>query len=240
MTDSKVTDKYEYDKHLNIIIPSQELYDSFNKLMFSNDIRILNRLLQRYNFFQKVKDLPGDIVELGVFKGSGIATWCKFIELTHAYSSKKVIGFDLFDANNTVMQSFNNGHTMQPVYNRVQHSDLSIESVEHNLSQLQLCFPKHILVKGDVVHTTKEFVEQNPGLRISLLYIDVDLAEPTYHSLKNLWNNIVPGGYIIFDEYESHKFDECVGVDKFLKEFNLEYNIISTNSFGPSAYMIKK
>ena len=38
------------------------------------------------------KDLPGDIVELGVFKGSGVATFLKFIEIFCTHSNKKIIG----------------------------------------------------------------------------------------------------------------------------------------------------
>jgi hypothetical protein len=50
-----------------------------------------------YDFFNKVKELPGDIVELGVFKGSGIATFSKFLEIYCPNSNKKIIGFDIFD-----------------------------------------------------------------------------------------------------------------------------------------------
>jgi len=233
-------EKLNYEKNISYIDSSQHLFDSYNNLIFSNDIRILQKLFERFKFFEKIKDLPGDIVELGVFKGSGIGLWCKLLELYNTYSNKKVIGFDFFDASNNEIEKFDQGKTMQHIYNRVNHNDLSVESVEFNLKKMELSFPKYILVKGNVINTTKEFVEKNPGLRISLLYMDLDLSEPTYHSLCNLWDCIVPGGYIIFDEYDYHKFDECIGVDKFLKEKNIDYNIISTNIFAPTAYMIKK
>ena len=41
----------------------------------------MGKMLHRFEFFLKTKHLPGDIVEIGVFKGSGIATWLKFIEI---------------------------------------------------------------------------------------------------------------------------------------------------------------
>jgi hypothetical protein len=231
--------KYKIDD-LNQIIPENDVYKSFNNFIFSNDVRVIGKLLQRYKFFEKIKDMPGDIVELGVFKGSGVATWSKFLELNCTYSNKRVIGFDLFNANNNTIDNYDNGDKMKSVYNRVKSDELSLNSVENNLNNMQLSFKKHILVEGDIVQTTQAFVKENPGLRIALLYIDVDLCEPTYHGLKNLWNHILPGGYIVFDEYEFHKFDESSGVDKFLKEFNIPYEIKSTNSLGPTAYMIKK
>jgi hypothetical protein len=73
-----------------------------------------------------------------------------------------------------------------------------------------------------------------------MLYIDVDIERPTYFALKYLWDRILPGGIIAFDEYEYHKFSESTGVEKFLKEFNLDYEVISTDFMTPSAYIIKK
>ena len=70
-------------------VSSDSNYKSFNDFIFSNDIKIIGKLLHRYDFFNKVKDLPGDIVEVGVFKGSGIATFSKFIEI-YCPNSKKL------------------------------------------------------------------------------------------------------------------------------------------------------
>ena len=78
-------------------ISSDNNYLSFNDFIFSNDIKILGKLLHRYDYFNKVKDLPGDIVELGVFKGSGIATFSKFLEIYCPNSNKKIIGFDAYN-----------------------------------------------------------------------------------------------------------------------------------------------
>jgi hypothetical protein len=191
-------------------------------------------------FFEKTKHLAGDIVELGVFKGSGVATFIKFLEIFCTHSNKKVIGFDIFDSDNEIINNFENGETMKTVYGKTNSSDLLLENVEQKLLNINNDKSKFILVKGDVCSTTKEFVSENPGFRISLLYVDLDLNEPVYEALKNLWDRILPGGYIIFDEYEYHKFDESTGVDRFLKDFNINYDVISTNWMAPTAYLIKK
>ena len=216
---------------------TQEQYDSFNTLVFSNNIKIIGKFLYKFQFFELTKHLPGDIVELGVFKGSGIASFLKFLEIYSPNSNKKVIGFDLFDSNNTVVDKYDNGSAMKQVYSRCKNEDLTLQNVETNLENVS---SKFILIEGDVCITTKNFCDENPGFRISLLYVDLDLKEPVYESLKNLWNRILPGGYIIFDEYEFHKFDESSGVEKFLQEFNIQYNLITTQFTGPTAYLIKK
>jgi len=129
---------------------------------------------------------------------------------------------------------------MKIVYNKVQDDELCLDIITQKINNINSDNSKFILVEGDVCETTKKFVDDNPGFRISLLYVDLDLNEPVYESLKNLWNRILPGGYIIFDEYEYHKFDESNGVDNFLKDFNINYEVISTNWIAPSALMIKK
>lgn len=45
-------------------------------------------------------ELPGDIVEIGVFKGTGIAQLLKLREIFIPASNKKIIGFDLFSESN--------------------------------------------------------------------------------------------------------------------------------------------
>lgn len=224
-------------------ISSNTIYNDFNNFIFSNDIKILGKLLYRYDFFNKVKHLPGDIVEVGVFKGSGIATFSKFVDIHCPNSNKKIIGFDFFDAENssTLMEKDNkqDQDNMNVVYSRVQHTELSYESVTKRLDNMNIA-PKYMLIKGDVEQTMPEFLENNPGFRISLLYIDVDIERPTYHTLKYLWDRVLPNGIIVFDEYEYHTFSESCGVEKFLKERGLKYNIQSTNWMAPTAYIVKE
>ena len=95
-----------------------------------------------------------------------------------------------------------------------------------------------MLIAGDVSLTTKDFSRNNPGLKIAMLYMDVDLELPTYDVLNNLWDNMTKGGLIVFDEYGHHKWSESKGVDRFLEEKNLE--IVSLNNYCPTAYIQKK
>jgi hypothetical protein len=56
------------------------------------------------------------------------------------------------------------------------------------------------LIKGDVKKTIDEFVEENPYLVISLLYLDFDLYEPTLEIIKKLYPFMPKGSIIAFDE----------------------------------------
>ena len=95
------------------------------------------------------------------------------------------------------------------------------------------------LIEGDAVTNSKQYDTDNPGARIKILYMDLDLGEPTYIILKTLWNKIVKNGIIVFDEYAYHKWDESEGVDKFLREIEGMYTFIDTKVGAPTAYIIK-
>ena len=56
------------------------------------------------------------------------------------------------------------------------------------------------LVKGDVAESLPKFLEVNPHLVVSLLYLDFDIYEPTVVALKHLMPRIPKGGIIAFDE----------------------------------------
>ena len=47
----------------------QQLWDSYNHLMMSSDVERLRKVFAREELFRKTIDVPGDIVECGVFKG---------------------------------------------------------------------------------------------------------------------------------------------------------------------------
>jgi hypothetical protein len=207
-------------------------------------LKLTGKLLHRFEYFLKIKDIPGDIVEIGVFKGSGVSSFLKFIEIYCSNSNKQVIGFDIFDTEKADAildkDSQLDKKTMKVVYDRINHSELSIESVQNRIENTKIKNDKFKLVPGDIEVSIPGFLEENPGFRISLLYIDVDLDRPTYLSLKYLWDRILPGGYILFDEYEYHKFSESNGVERFLRERNLEFDLKSTNWIAPTAFLLKK
>ena len=71
------------------------------------------------------------------------------------------------------------------------------------------------------------------------MYLDLDIDKPTYASLNMLYDRIVRGGIIVFDEYACEKWTESNAVDRFLNEHpNLN---IKTLLWGrtPTAYIIK-
>lgn len=185
--------------------------------------------------------LHGDIVECGVFKGSGLLTWLKILDLHEPRSIKKVVGFDFFDPGFVdELKNENDRELMAQVFNRDAHltlNDVSLDGVRTKIQTAGFNDNKFELIRGDVAATTATAAKNKPGFRVSVLYLDMDLAEPTYAALTNLWDRVVPGGVVVLDEYAYHGWSESNGVDQFIQEKNLTLH--RTDVRAPTGYIIK-
>lgn len=224
---------------LNGGIP-QEIYDAFNTLIFSRERKITAKLFWKVYFILKTLNVPGDIVECGCFKGSGILGWLKTLKTFGPNSYKKVIGFDFFDGEN-VLKSLNGieKKNMAELFQSRKFNPKSdyILYLKEQIEKAGFSENDYKLIKGDIIETSKTYVNDYPGSKFSILYLDLDLAEPTYQTLNNMWNKVSTGGYIIFDEYGVGEWTETIGVDKFCKENNLKINVIQAEC--PTAFIIK-
>jgi len=228
-------------KEIELIETNQLLYDHFNSFILSNDTKVFNKLISRTLIYNEIKNTPGDIVECGVFKGTGIYTFLKLKRIFNPNSSKKVIGFDFFDTDNLISKIKNDEDKryMDVLFKErsFHHSKTFKENLKLQITNDGFLDHEFDLIDGDVSITSKEFSKNNPGFKISLLYIDLDLEIPTYNTLVNLWDNITKGGIVVFDEYGYHKWSESKGVDRFIEERGIE--IQSLNFMCPTAYIKK-
>ncbi len=220
---------------------AQHIYDAFNDFIFSSDTRVLGKLLARAFLFSQVKDVPGDIVECGVFKGSGVLSWLKLKKIFIPNSFKKVIGFDYFDTNSLLNSlSGNDKVRMTELFGErnYEHDGAAAQFLEEKIALAGFNKTDYELVKGDISQTAPEFADQRPGFRISLLYLDLDIEKPTYDTLSAFWDRVAIGGVVAFDEYAVHQWSEAEGADRFFKDKNIQIKT-TTDYFCPIAYVVK-
>jgi hypothetical protein len=220
-------------------ITPQDIYDSYNSLIFADDKRVFNKMMKRAELYLKAKDLVGDILEFGVFKGASIALWLKLIDMYEPNSITRILGFDFFNSQQMVneLNDLNKEH-MNDIVNRVPNNELTLSSVATRLSSLSN-YNRCELIEGNAVATSASFTDKNPGLKIKILYMDLDVGEPTYEVLMNLWEKVCINGLIIFDEYALPLWDESVGVDKFLETIQGKYEQFPTGVNAPTMFIRK-
>ena len=75
---------------------SDQVWDYENAYhWFSHPSRI-GKMFAHYEIYKKIVDIPGHVVELGVYKAASMIRWLTLREILESQFSRKVIGFDSF------------------------------------------------------------------------------------------------------------------------------------------------
>jgi len=179
-------------------------------------------IIAHYELYKKILEIPGEVIELGVFKGASLIQFAIFRELLESECSRNIIGFDVFG-------EFPNGKAFASDEEFVkewkkdfdndflQQADLYKSFSCRNIGNIEL-------VKGDICQTLPEYIERHPETRIALLHIDTDIYEPTKIGLELLFDRVVKGGVIIFDDYIGVE-GGTVAIDNYLKNQSNPYTI---------------
>lgn len=244
----------KYSKDMEIELQLEKMIDQFkiSPLELINGFPIyarrtsLKHFLALYELFRNTINLPGDIVELGVFRGQTLMMWANFLECRNIGDrTKKVWGFDNFRGFRKLRRedgpSYKHVHKRKDDYGAGYFEDVLNEAIRIFDQDRFVPWKNRIeLVKGDVEKTIPQFVKKNPGLRISLLHFDIDLYEPTMMGLKHLFPLVVPGGVVVFDEYGVLEWGgESAAVEKYLHKEGYTLKKFDWNN-RPGGYLVKK
>lgn len=167
----------------------------------------LTRFLVLYEIFKQIIDVKGSVIECGVNQGYGIMTWTKLSAILEPVNlMRRIYGFDTFEGFPSISESDRSASS-----EHVKIGDLSADAKEeleqlaeiHDSSRFIGHIPKVELVKGDACKTIPDFVEDNPHLLVSLLFLDFDLYEPTMAALEHFYPRMPKGSVIAFDELDN-------------------------------------
>tara|TARA_X000000950_G_scaffold285629_1_gene392102 strand:+ start:720 stop:1469 length:750 start_codon:yes stop_codon:yes gene_type:complete len=203
----------------------------------------LMQFISRYELYNLIKNIPGDILEFGVCGGRGLFSFVQSVFINEPqYQWRNIIGFDTFEGFPHLSEKDNlniSSHLKQKKAFATNSYDelLRLKTIHQNFRFMN-SRDQIKLVKGDVMKTLPSYLKENKGLIVSLLYLDLDLYEPTKLALQLLWDRIPKGGIVVFDEAimkdwegESIAFHEILGIGNhklvkipYLKQFYLVKN----------------
>lgn len=206
----------------------------------------LKRFLAHVELFKMTLDVPGDIAEVGVYRGSGLMTWANLLEIfCIGDRTKTVFGFDNWQgfADFNVEDGEQN-ESAGKVLGGFDPSDFrdELESAIRIFDKDRFVSwkPRVRLIDGHAEDSVPKFVSENPGRRFSLVHFDCDLYKPTKLALEALLPLVSRGGIIVFDEYaiadwpgETKAVDEVLLLNKDLKLNTFAWSNV------PGAYLIK-
>jgi hypothetical protein len=166
--------------------------------------------LYKNALFERILNVHGSILEFGVWMGGGLFTWAQLSAVLEPVNfQRRIVGFDTFEGFPSVDDADLAGR--EP-FELARVGSFAVDGIDADLERgIQLFdmnrpigqIPKVELVPGDVTETLPRYLEENPHLVVSLLYLDLDLYQPTKCAIEMLWDRVPRGGVIAFDELNS-------------------------------------
>lgn len=207
----------------------------------------LARQLAIYELFKRVIEIPGAIVEFGVRNGANFFYLARLLELFNSgqrydgISSKHLFGFDTFSGFPSIHEK-DQAKTAWPdmrVGGVQTDREVFFSDYESFRANSPIRTRLHV-IEGDVMSTLCPTLDEWPGIRFSLVYLDLDLFEPTLYVLEQVWDRIPKGGIVVFDEYALPEFPgETAAIDTFFADKQQQIATIPW-CFSPSAYITRK
>lgn len=144
----------------------------------------------------QTKDLPGDVAEVGVYKGGSAYTICH-------HTSKHVYLFDTFEGMPEVSSKDNH-------HKKGDFSDTSVDKVKELLKGFET---KAAVIQGVFPQDKGYLVEDET---FSFVHLDVDIYTSVRDCLGFFYPRMSPGGVILLDDYNEPC---CLGAKQAADEF---------------------
>ncbi len=192
-----------------------------SKFSMTTEIRIYS-LIQSLKYI-KYKNIKGDFVECGVWKGGNIILFKKFLEKYFKQEDRQIYAYDTYEGMNKpsdfdynlqnkkkaeklLLDDKNKTTNIWGIYGLDQVKTNLINNTD-NLDNINF-------IKGEVEKTLD--LEKNLPSKISILRLDTDWYESTKKELEVLYDRVTSGGVIIIDDY-GHWGGSKKAVDEFFK-----------------------
>eukprot|EP00899_Mesostigma_viride_P024403 jgi/Mesvir1/5147/Mv15290-RA.1 len=196
-----------------VLPPTTDVFAAENFFLLRSHPSRMAKIIAHLDAYRRVANVPGVIIECGVFKGASFMNFLAFRQLMGP-PGRKVIGFDTFgkfpetsfapdeDLRGRFIeeagdQSINKADLMEIISNKKMGANVE-------------------LVEGDIRETLPQYVADHPDLQVALLNLDTDIYEPATVILRELWPRMAPGGLLLLDDYgvfpgETKAVDEYFG-----------------------------
>ena len=194
-------------------------------------------------------NIEGDIIECGVDSGTFEYIW--ITELMKQNTVRDIYLYDTFTGlvkpgeydytcNNAVLYSMNKDEVLERWKSDIVNDTVNkwcytpLETVQRRLASTGYPEDKLHYVVGDVLNTLQTTIPK----KIAILRLDTDWYESSKFELEQLYDNVVVGGVIIFDDYY-HWDGQRRATDDFFQRRNLSYTIVPIGNNKTGA-IIKK
>lgn len=180
------------------------------------------RCYELWDLVKKIRKIPGELIEVGVWRGGTGALIAKSAELSGI--KDKVYLCDTFSGVPKASEK-------DEKYKGGEHDDTSKETVENLVKSLNL--PNVILLQGIFPDETGVKLEDQ---QFRFCHIDVDVYESAKDIVEWIWKRLSIGGVIVFDDYGTESTN---GITTYVNEMTTIYECLMIYNINGHAIIIK-
>lgn len=220
LTDAEIS--YQRERSSLISSCSAE-YIADAPFLFATRIAVTS-MLSRIELFKMILDIPGAIVECGVYRGNSLMLYLQLSLLLEPYAiNRTIFGFDTFEGFRGIDKNSDPNNIDEGMFSDTDMSILERSIKLNDLIRPVNRIPRCELIKGDIAETVPKFVKNSPELCVAMLILDTDLYESTKVALETFLPVMPKGGIVVLDEVSYRNFaGETVALKEVLDLNNIE------------------
>ncbi|SUD68731.1 dTDP-6-deoxy-L-hexose 3-O-methyltransferase [Pseudomonas putida] len=194
------------EKRATVLNKVDAQYVADAPFVFANRITV-TAALSRMELFKMVQDVPGAIVECGVYKGNSLMLYMHLSMILEPYAiNRSIIGFDTFQGFASIDKENDPTDINETMFSDTDDSILQEMIDTNDLVRPVNRIPRCEIVKGDILETVPAFVKTRPDLVVAMLILDTDLYASTKVALETFLPYMPKGAIVVLDEVAYRNF----------------------------------
>lgn len=178
-------------------------------LMFNLGMYVRGSLLVKFlvmnDLYERIKNIPGAILEFGVWYGQNIILLENLRAIHEPFNKQRsIIGFDTFtgytnltDKEKNVKVFDDKTYATERGYKSYLENLIEVHEGNNVLGHVR---GKHKLIEGDVEKTVPQYFKDYPEIIVAMAYFDIGTYRPTKTALHTIKPHLVPGSVLLFDQ----------------------------------------
>ncbi|MCD5996848.1 class I SAM-dependent methyltransferase [Pseudomonas sp. CDFA 602] len=194
------------EKRADVLKRVDSQYVADAPFVFANRIAV-TAALSRIELFKMVQDIPGAIIECGVYKGNSLMLYMQLSMILEPYAiNRSIIGFDTFSGFASIDAKEDPADINEKMFSDTDESIIQDMIDANDLVRPVNRIPRCEIIKGDIMETVPAFPKTRPDLVVAMLILDTDLYSSTKVALETFLPFMPKGAIVVLDEVAYRNF----------------------------------
>ena len=194
------------EKRADVLKRVDSQYVADAPFVFANRIAV-TAALSRIELFKMVQDIPGAIIECGVYKGNSLMLYMQLSMILEPYAiNRSIIGFDTFSGFASIDAEEDPSDINETMFSDTDESIIQDMIDANDLVRPVNRIPRCEIIKGDIMETVPALPKTRPDLVVAMLILDTDLYSSTKVALETFLPFMPKGAIVVLDEVAYRNF----------------------------------